>query len=290
LKKRTLSVADFRILLQSKNASEIGLEDSYVPFKINNESGIADVKITSVRGIPSYMFTSNEILFESKDDFKKHFSVYEEADSYKFFVYNPLIKNKVQKIALLKKDYSEWIIYSDVPEKDEEVFPLLYPMGPLVFYYLTVKYDAIMIHASAIFDGEQGRVFSGFSGSGKSTLAGLWQNSGSIIINDDRLMIRIEDGGFFVYNTPMNYVDVPKKMQLHSLYIIEQSNENRIERIKGATSVSGVIAFCIQHGYDRKFIEHHLNFLSELCMNIPVYKLGFINDKKIIDFIKRDGA
>jgi hypothetical protein len=287
---KTLSVADFKILLQSKEVSEIGLEWSYLPFEINNTSECADVRITSVRGIPSYQSTAIKLLFEAKDAFQKYFSIYEENGFYKFIVYDQLIKNKIKKIALLNKNYSEWIIYSDISKKDEEVFPLLYPLGPLVLYYLTVKYNAILIHASAVFDGFKGRVFSGFSGSGKSTIAGLWQKSGSTIINDDRLMIRKDNEGYFAYNTPMNYVDVQKKMPLDYLYIIEQSKKNQIKRLKGATSVSGVMAFCIQHGYDQSLLEHHLNFLSELSKRIPIYKLGFVNNEKVIDFIKTDGV
>ena len=290
MKIKALSVADFRILLQSKELSEIGLEQSYVPFEINNVSECADVRVTSVRGIPSSLNISNKFLFESKDLNQKYFSVSEENDFFKFIVYSQLIRNRIQKVALLRKDYSEWIIYSDFSKKDEEVFPFLYPMGPLVFYYLTIKFAAILIHASAVFDGESGRVFSGFSGSGKSTMAGLWQNSGSSIINDDRLMICKKDKGFIVYNTPMNYIDVPKKMPLNHLYIIEQSKKNHIERLKGATSVSRVMAFCIQHGYYKSFLEHHLNFLNELCMTVPIYRLGFVNNEKVIDFIKTDGV
>jgi hypothetical protein len=290
LKKRTLSVAEFKILLQSEKDLDIGLEPSYLPFEISNEPDDADVSITSVRGIPKSLRTSTEPLFEAKDDIQTYFSVYEEADLLKIIVYNPLIKNEILKIAFLKKDHSEWVIYSDVSKEYEEIFPMLYPMGPLVFYYLTVKYNAIITHASAVFDGLRGRVFSGFSGSGKSTMACLWQNCGSTIINDDRIMIRKKDKGFIVYNTPMSYVDIPKKMPIHQFYIIEHSEKNQLECLKGARAVSSVMAFCIQHGYNQSILEHHLNFLSDLCMSIPIYKLGFVNNEKVIDFITSDGV
>jgi hypothetical protein len=286
----TLSIAGFTLLLESENISDLGLEMAYLPFEIKNHPPPHDVKITSVRGIPASLSPKELPKFEAQDAVQKYFSVYTAGDSYKIIVYNPLHKNKIQQIALLSGDFMQWTIYVDDSEKNKEIFPLLYPMGPLVLYYLTVNHEAVMMHASGISDGKKGRIFTGFSGNGKTTLAALWQTNGSLIVNDDRLIIRREAEGYFIYNTPMFYTDVAKRKPLHALYIIEHAVENRLVRLKGARAVSGLMAYCIQHAYHRHFIEHHLGFLYELCNQLPVYQLGFVPDNTVIDFIKTHGV
>jgi hypothetical protein len=290
LNAKTISVAGFKILIQSEKVTGLGLEQGYIPFIINNENRTPDIEITAVNGIPPSLLTSNKLLFEANDHLQKYFSVYENKDSYKFIIYSPVIKNKIQQIALLNLDFTKWIIYSDVSEEKEEVFPLLYPLGPLIFYYLTVKYNTVMIHASGVFESNYGRIFAGFSGSGKSTMAWLWQKSGGKIVNDDRIVICREDQGYFMYNTPMFYTDIPKKTPLHSIYILGHSKENHLKRLEGVKAVSGVLAFCIQHGFNSLFIEHHIDFLSELCLKIPIYNLEFAPDERAIDFIKKYGV
>ncbi len=287
---KTISVAGFNILLQSQSILNIVLEKSYLPFETMSASHKVNLKITVVKGIPFQLFNRNNLLFEAKDTLRTYFSVYKDNDLYKFVIFNQLKENKIQQIALLNEELSEWVIYLNSSENNEELYPLFYPMGPLVFYYLTIKYNAIMIHASGIFDDVRGRIFTGFSGSGKSTMSEIWLKAGGRIVNDDRLIIRKEDEEYFIYNTPMFYSDLPKKCPLHSIYVIEHSRENNLNRMEGAKAVSNIMAFCIQHGYNMHFIEQHLNFLSELCSNIPIYNLGFVPDEKVIEFIKSHGT
>ncbi len=289
MKIRILSVAGFKILIQSEGETGICLEEGYLPFEIQNDGCLPDLTINVVKGIPPLLIPTDKPIFEAGDSSKKYFSVYKNVNEYKFVVYGALNSNKIQQVALLNNNLTEWTIFTGKTDRAGITMPLHYPMGPLIFYYLTVKFKAVMIHASGVFADNIGRVFTGFSGSGKSTLAGLWLNAGGLILNDDRIVIKKEDDGYYMYNTPMLYPDVPKKSSLEYLFIIDHSKENTINRLIGADSVCHLMAFCIQHGYCRSFIEHHLEFLSNLCKCLPVYSLGFVPDGTIIDFINRYG-
>jgi hypothetical protein len=46
------------------------------------------------------------------------------------------------------------------------------------------------------------------------------------------------------------------------------------------------MAFCIQHGYNSAYLEHHLKFIAELCEEVSVCRLGFIPDDDTLDFIQ----
>ena len=84
----------------------------------------------------------------------------------------------------------------------------------------------------------------------------------------------------------MFYSDQPKRTPLHSINLIKHAKENSIHQISGVQAVSRVMAFCIQHSYNAKYLEHHLDFISGLCNHIKVYDVGFLPDENIIDFIK----
>jgi hypothetical protein len=163
-------------------------------------------------------------------------------------------------------------------------------MGPIIMHYFTVNTDAVLIHAACTFDGKKGRIFSGFSGAGKSTISKIWGDAGNLIINDDRLIIRKLEDGYYVYNTPMYYEDRPKKTPLSSVFLISHSPENKIKQIRGALAVSKVLAFCIQNNFDPDFVQNRLNFFSQLCLEVPVYELGFVPDEHVIQFIQTHEA
>jgi hypothetical protein len=283
----SISIADFKIRIQSEDEGIIVLEDSYAGFIINNSTDY-DILINGIYGFPKELLDFSDLLFEASDSKHKYFSIHNHQNGLKFFVYNQN-SNKIQQIAVLNSDYTKWTIYVDKNVNENNSSLLSYPMGPLVFYYLTVKYNAIMIHASGIYDGLKGRIFSGVSGVGKTTMAFLWQKAGSLIINDDRLIIRKEEDKYYIYNTPMFYFDVYKKVKLDSVFLIKHAAKNEVKKNSGITAVSKLMAFCIQHGYNLNIIEHHMEFISQLCSEISIFEVGFLPNNSIVNYIQSNG-
>ena len=193
---------------------------------------------------------------------------------------------RLQHIAFYQEEQQEWTIYSDLNE-EQELESLRYPMLPLILYYLTTKTESLLVHASGVFDGEHGRIFSGFSGVGKSTMAGLWQASGAEVINDDRLMLRKIDGHWWMYNTPMYYSDAPKKAPLDFIYLPFHHPENTYERGNGIQMSMRFMAHCIQHGYHAAHVQWHLDQLLDISKEIPITRLGVVPNVEVITFIKQ---
>jgi hypothetical protein len=290
LKSLTFSTADFIITLQSNDSVKLSLEEGYIPFILPDFKGKSDILINVVDSIPDGLDSENEILFKAGNDTQKFYSISQHENQYKLIVYDQLTDNRIQQIALLNKNLTDWTVYTYPSGTEGETYPLCYPLGPLVLYYLTVKFNAIMIHASGIEDVSGGRIFSGFSGVGKSTMAAIWQHSGCKIINDDRLIIREENGHYVIHNTPMFYQDIPKKTILKAVHLIHHSSENTIHQVSGALAVSKVMAFCIQNSFNIKFIEHHLGFLTGMCSKVPVYEVGFKPEINIVEYIRANAT
>ena len=279
----TLSIAGFSIKLFSDKV--ITLEEGYLPFVLNQDTEAPDVTIECTFGFTAIPFELNNPVFEAKNELQKFYSIYRTGTGLGFILYNQQSIDKIQQIAELDNTFTHWKVYSSL-EPDGSLMPLKYPLGPIIMYYLTVNSLAVLIHASCIFDGLNGRIFTGFSGNGKSTMSKIWADEGNLVINDDRLIIRKCEDGFVVYNTPMYYSDRPKKTLLDAIYLISHSPVNKIKKQSGAMAISKVMAFCIQNNYDKEYIHNHLNFLSDLCTHVPVYELGFVPDKDVINFVR----
>ncbi|TVR70735.1 MAG: hypothetical protein EA408_10620, partial [Marinilabiliales bacterium] len=250
-----------------------------------------DVEIFARAGIPDHLTDQQNPVFVAENEVQRFFSVYRHGGSLRFLIYSQPgegVNETIQQVAIAGKDFSRWEIYSEPGETSNgggALLPLQYPLGPLIMYYLTVRNEAIMIHASGVHDGQRGRLFTGFSGAGKSTISGIWREAGSMLINDDRLIIRKRGGRFLMYNTPMFYEDVPREAPLDEIYLISHSPVNKMKRITGATAVTRVLAHCIQNNYDKGYIENHLTFLGDLCSRTDVFELGFVPDGSVVDFV-----
>lgn len=281
--QQQLNIAAFHISLRSER--DIFLDHGYIPF-VCNPSDEADIRIKCLPMVETAPpFDTSTLLFEAASEQQLFYRIFRHHEELGFVIYNQQT-NEVQQYALLNRHMTDWTIWSK-PMENESLEPLRYPMGPILMHYMTLKYNAVMMHASCAFDGEKGRLFSGFSGAGKSTMSRIWHENGATIINDDRLIIRTgDDGKLWVHNTPMYYADAPKKAPLSAIYLIRHSPENRAERLRGAVAVSRVMAFSIQNNFDKTFIRQRLDLFSRICSEVPVNELGFLPNKEVIAYIR----
>ncbi|MGI6338689.1 MAG: hypothetical protein ACOXZV_04835 [Bacteroidales bacterium] len=233
--------------------------------------------------VAPYTIESKGIKYNKRDNF---WSVYQHCtDLYIWtnFPDNGYGKRAVLKFSLLMREWDLW-----VEGAGDSVDPLEYPLDGLVLYYLTAINNDIMIHASGIHYDGQGYLFSGVSGRGKTTMAKLWNSIGGRIIHDDRLIIRNSGGEYRMYNTPVYHDDFPLDAPLNRIFLIGHGEMNEMQQIKGASAVSKVIANCIQHNYSQDMIARFLGSVSLMCSVIPVSKLSFMPDRRVVYFILKN--
>ncbi len=285
-----LNIAGFTIQLESE--WDLAFDVGFKHF-ISTKEQEPDIYVECRKREAIGLFKGAEKVFTSANDELMFYEIYKKGDALLFALFNQDLQvdsqsNQVpiQQVALLEPDLKHWTIWSE--ERNGELEPMLYPMAPILLHYAVLTADAVMMHASGVFDGEKGRMFSGFSGVGKSTISGIWRDNGSLLINDDRLIIRRENGRYYIYNTPMFYEDENKKAPLDAVYLIRHFPENDMEKISGAAAVTGIMAFSIQNNYDRRFVQHHIDFFTKMCEVVPIYRLGFVPDKNVIEFIKEN--
>jgi hypothetical protein len=227
-----------------------------------------------------YVEEINGIQIHNKTNFWSVWKYHSDLFIRTIFPLSSQEKNAVLKFSLTSRDWDLWI---DGVEK--EIDPFEYPLDGLILYYLTVIHGDILIHASGVNNAGHGYLFCGVSGKGKSTMAKLWENSGSKVIHDDRLILRNTGNGYMMFNTPVYNNDEPRESQLNKIFIIEHGIANRLVPVKGATAVSLVMANCIQHNWGSDIIARLLGSVSIMCGKIPTVRLFFKPDRSVIDHI-----
>jgi hypothetical protein len=227
-----------------------------------------------------YIEEINGIQFNENSNFWSVWKYRSQLFIWTIFPLSSTEKNAVLSFSLTSRQWDLWIYGAK-----EETDPFEYPLDGLILYYLTVINGDIMIHASGINNSGTGYIFSGISGKGKSTLAKIWENTGSKVIHDDRLIIRNTGNGFKMFNTPVYIDDEPRESPLKKIFIIEHGTENKLVPLKGANAVTHVMANCIQHNWGPDIIARLLGSISIMCGTIPISKLYFKPDRSVIDLI-----
>jgi hypothetical protein len=288
-KELVVTVADFQFKLATAEQFEIVLDDGFDYFIGGNKPEF-DCTISCHAGLDTKMIPTTTPIYTAKTNDAVLWQIYSDTNGILLTVNNPENTAELQQIARYNEAEKSLVVYSEAFEHDGKavIESLKYPLLPLLLYYIALANDGLMIHASGVFDGEKGRIFSGFSGVGKSTMAKIWHDAGSSIINDDRMIIRKIEGDFWMYNTPMYYRDKPKKAPLHHVFLPFHNKENTLEKLTGVKAIASLMAFCIQHGYNATNTQKLLDLIGELTKKCPVNRLGVVPTPAIIDFIKNN--
>lgn len=103
-----------------------------------------------------------------------------------------------------------------------------------------LEYDVLALHGSALCMDGEAIIFTAKSGTGKSTHARLWRETfGERVwmINDDKPMIRLENGKAVVYGTPWDgkhHLSRNASAPLRAVVKLERDERNRIEPMNRA--------------------------------------------------------
>lgn len=281
----SICIAGYYFELKNKSEYPFAIEAGFEHFMVQNPMN-ADIRLQFYEGF--LQLSLDKLLYRAKNGTQILWEIFAYQSQKLFLVYHPE-SGLLQQQAFYDAKTRCWKIYAEKSKHEAEdvLNPLAYPMAPLLWYVLSTEEPLLLVHASGVFDGEQGRIFSGFSGVGKSTMAGIWQRNGAEVINDDRLLLkRLHNGKWQMFNTPMIYTDQNKSCELHRIYFPFHNETNSIENLSGAKALATVLAYTIHHGYDAQHLLHHSNLAEKLVNELPISKLGVVPTDAIIDFIR----
>lgn len=165
---------------------------------------------------------------------------------------------------------------------EAEKFPDYYLESLAVFRklcnYILAFRQGIIFHSSAIaFDGKA-YLFTAPSGTGKSTHARLWREmlkDKVFMVNDDKPIIRLIDGEFYVYGTPWNgkhRLDTNCKVKIAAICEIRRGKENSISEISPSEMLMVVLNQTIRPE-EAPLMDNLLSLIDKLLKKVRLYRL-----------------
>jgi hypothetical protein len=171
------------------------------------------------------------------------------------------------------------------------IFPLFYPLGPLLILNKLAQGKGIFLHASGVKDGALGYIFCGSSGTGKTTIARIWQESkAGTVLNGDRIIIRKINGEFYVYGSPWytrnENLIANEKAKLGKIFFLKRREKNFVRKLTSREAFKKLLPQTYFAIWDKRAIEFSLKFLNQLCREITCFELGFKPTRDIIDIVR----
>ena len=141
------------------------------------------------------------------------------------------------------------------------------------------EYDTFLFHGSAVAVDGQTYLFTAKSGTGKSTHTRLWRKllgERAVMVNDDKPLIRVNDGSVTIFGTPYNgkhRLGTNIALPLKAVCILERSQENYICRI----TKSEAYTMLLRQSYrpsDSSALAKTLLLIDKMADNVALWRLG----------------
>ncbi len=306
--KVKLKIADVIIVLKSCFGMEPLMnkyDERFLHFVVHDKLK-ADIKLTIkiVNSFPRHDKTKQIFSTIHPGDRKKNWALFKEKKYYTLRQYIPrtrqeiVLNNSFDKgvFYLLKKNSDHSLCEVD---KDSHIYTwkiddIIYDALQIVLINYLAKKNGFFFHSAGLKDIEKsGFLFVGPTQLGKSTTAILWHTfSQAQVLNDDRIIVRRQKDRFSIYGTPWHgdfndYLhSKQEKALLKKIFFIYQHPKNVAKRVYGIEAFNMLLPNTFPTFWDKEGLNKSLAFCHELVERIPCYKLGFRNDKSIIEFVR----
>lgn len=145
------------------------------------------------------------------------------------------------------------------------------------FYTEIVKFNGVMLHASAVQLDDFAYLFSADSGTGKSTHTHLWLEKfpNAEILNDDKPAIRCIDGKFYAYGTPWSGKfdeSINTKTEIAGITFLSRGEKNEIKRVTGQDVMLDFMKQTVRP-LRKDYMISFMGILDKILTDVPVYRL-----------------
>lgn len=163
-----------------------------------------------------------------------------------------------------------------MPNMSEDEY--LYVATCTSFHRQLLKFDAFLLHSSAVLMDGKAYLFFAPSGTGKSTHTQLWRKvfgDRAQILNDDRPALRLENGVWYAYGIPWSgktNLNINTKAPVAGICMLTRGEVNRIAPLSGMKALHGILGQASRSRVP-ELMSRMLELIENLMDNVPVWKL-----------------
>ncbi|KPK40699.1 MAG: hypothetical protein AMJ78_06930 [Omnitrophica WOR_2 bacterium SM23_29] len=156
-----------------------------------------------------------------------------------------------------------------------------------LFSVVIVKKGGLLLHASAVADGNSSYVFCGPSESGKTTIAKLLQ--GKDVLTDETTAIINKDNRYYAYSTPffgeLGSVSKNRGAPVKAIFFIHKGDYFSHKRVCRVDAMRHFLYNIILSGRNLDLTNKVLDSVSNLVERVPCYDLYFKADAELWRYI-----
>jgi hypothetical protein len=168
--------------------------------------------------------------------------------------------------------------------------PFEYPLDELWITHWLAGGRGLELHASGVVDERgDGYLFCGQSGAGKSTTARAWLGARpGTVLSDDRIIVRLEAGRFWMYGTPWHgdaALAAAARAPVRAVLLLKQAPRTRLVSLPASEAVARLLACAFFPLYDAAAIGFGMDCAAELVRRVPCCELELERGPKFLDVI-----
>lgn len=139
--------------------------------------------------------------------------------------------------------------------------------------------DGIIFHSSVVMVDGNAYIFTAPSGTGKSTHTRLWREllgKRAVMVNDDKPIIRYEEGEFYVYGTPWNgkhNLGCNCRAKVKAICKLYRSKENQICKASKAEMLLTILNQTLRPEQEED-ADKLLSLIEKMLCTVDIYTLG----------------
>ena len=273
----------------------------YIPFTTEAVPDL-HLHIHCQEDLPSYPLEDR--LFEAQDN---RWNLYRHPDGYVLETYDTAFGQK-NRVALMKHDWTCGRVFvrpeptrggkrtaTQCVARRAWSLPILSrQLGELLVVNLLSCGRGALVHALGVNQWGKGLLFVGHSGAGKSTLANLYKGlAGITILGDERIILGRTNGAFSISGTPWSggaMTVAAETVPLHRVYFLEHAPENVLHIEQPGRLLPLLFQQLFLPFWDAEGIAFVLEFVEDLLRTVPAARLGFVNDDRVIGFLREQDA
>lgn len=147
------------------------------------------------------------------------------------------------------------------------------------FYRQLLKFDGMLLHASAVVVDGRAYLFSAPCGTGKSTHTQLWLRvfgDKAAILNDDKPALRFEDGCWYAYGTPWSGkhdISTNVRVPVAGICFLHRAAENTIAPFAGPRAIFSLLEQTARPA-GAELRQQLMVLLDRLLTQVPVWQMG----------------
>ncbi len=266
----------------------------YEPFLSNGHARRMDVRLEVHCGELPHL-KSGGLLFDGGDNRWRLFHANgRNSGRYVFEIFDPEPPHAPVQHALLAPDFRSGQIYrrpdTTLPCPSWSLMGLMRPFGELLVINLLSQGRGVLVHASGVSDRGEGLLFVGASGTGKTTLANLYKaHEGVTVLGDERVIVTKDGDQFWLSGTPWPgtaFTVSPDTVPLRKVFFLEHGPRNALIADRLLTLSGRFFQQLFLPFWNGEALAFALGFGEELLKSLPASRLRFVNDARVIEFLR----